>query len=91
LEEETVIKTTFDDLKKMGFPSVTDYCRSIVASFENTAGMKVEVYRGEMLCLIVNDVAEVAKLVPDDVGFRKYRPDKDLKAHRKVGKPRTEV
>lgn len=71
-----MIEITFKDLEELGYESVTDFCRYLISTggkFENT---KIHVYRGDMLCLVVNDINEAAKLQPNGyrAGFRKYRP-----------------
>lgn len=71
------IKTTFDGLEEMGFESVTDFCRALIKEpgpYEVSPETKIEVYRGDMLCLTVNDIRKAAKLRPTGVGFTKYRP-----------------
>lgn len=86
METFNVLKITWDELEKMGYPSVTDYCRVLVKEKdlydmgggpgklkEITLPDRIEIYRGDMLCMTVTDVAEAAKLEPAPVGFRKYR------------------
>lgn len=63
------IKTTFDELEKLDCPSVTDYCRLLIKQSVLFADAKVEVYRGEMLCLTVNNVAEGTKLDVYEDGY----------------------
>jgi hypothetical protein len=81
-DNKMIIRMTFEELENNGHSSVTDYCRELVENFgyqtgtlENTT---IEVYRGEMKCLIVNDIKEAAMLEPavDKAGWRKYRVDK---------------
>lgn len=73
------VKITFDDLERWGYPSVTDYCRHLVA-YAPESGQdlkdKIEIYRGDMLCLTVTDIVEAAKIMPTDRGFKKYDPTK---------------
>lgn len=92
METFEVLKITWDELEKLGYASVTDYCRVLV-KFKKGKKLpdRIEIYRGEMLCMTVTDVAEAAKLEPDAVGFRKYRPDKNQKANTTPAKPRGEV
>jgi hypothetical protein len=65
------VKLTFEELEKMGYPSVTDYCRVLVNS--GTSEGTIEVYRGEMLCLTVTDIGEAAKIEPSSSGWRMYQ------------------
>jgi hypothetical protein len=66
------MKLTFDELEKMGYPSVTDYCRVLVAS--GTPEGILEIYRGDMLCLTVNNIPEAAKIMPTSSGWKVYAP-----------------
>ena len=74
-----VIDITFTFLEEEGYSSVTDFCRYLVSTggkFENT---KIHVYRGEMLCLIVNNIYEASKLTVRENGkigptFDKHKP-----------------
>lgn len=71
------ITTTFDQLEKEGHSSVTDYCRWLMKlNAERYENMAVEVYRGEMLCLITSSVKEGAEIEPNGTGWRKYVPRK---------------
>lgn len=74
MEKFVVLKMDWKDLEKMGYDSVTDYCRYLVeADPENLPG-RIEMYRGEMLCLSVFDVKEASELEPRGRGgFQKYR------------------
>lgn len=74
-EQFIVEKTTWDELEKMGYPSVTDYCRFLVKQGKPLPG-RIEVYRGDMLCFSVFDVAESAKLQPSgtSAGFIPFNP-----------------
>lgn len=85
-----VVKTTWDELESLGYASVTDYCRFLVKQGKKLPD-RIEVYRGEMLCMTVTDVTEAAKLEPASVGFKKYTEGLGLKARRSVAKPRGEV
>lgn len=72
------LRISFEILEQWGH-SVTDYCRHLVETIpEDKLDFKIEVYRGDMLCLIVNDIKEAATLEPDvgSAGWRKYRPNK---------------
>lgn len=69
-----MIEITFKDLEEQGYESVTDFCRYLISTggkFENT---KIHVYRGDMLCLIVNDIEKASKLRPTTEGFKSWRP-----------------
>lgn len=71
-----VYKLTFEQLEQLNFTSVTDLCRMMVESGTDKAYSGIEVYRGDMKCLIVNNITEAAKLYPDGSGFREYRPSR---------------
>lgn len=64
------IDITFDSLEQQGYESVTDFCRYLVSTGGKFQNVEVHVYRGEMLCLIVKDVYEAAKLRPTGTGWR---------------------
>lgn len=66
------MKITFKDLEDIGCSSVTDYCRLLTAEKDYT-GVRLEVYRGEMKCLIVNDIQKASELEATGVTFRKHR------------------
>lgn len=72
---DSTIRLSFKDLEDEGYPSVTDYCRDLVKNFGYQEGTidncKIEVYRGEMLCLTVTDIRKAATIQPDDNGWRK--------------------
>ena len=76
------LKVTFKGLEKMGFESVTDYCRALMKEpdpygiFPET---KVEVYRDNMLCLTVSSVAYGAGIEPTGRGFQKYTAKRSSK------------
>lgn len=90
METFIVLKTTWDELKEKGFPSVTDYCRFLIKQGTELPN-RIEVYRGDMLCMTVTDVSEVAKLEPNGVDFVKYTEGSGLKARRSLAKPRTAI
>lgn len=71
--EFKVIKTDWDELEKLGYVSVTDYCRHLVKQGDKLPD-RIEVYRGEMLCITVTDVAVAATLEPTGLGWRLDRP-----------------
>lgn len=85
------MKITFDDLERWGYDSVTDYCRHLV-EYAPESGQdlkdKIEVYRGDMLCLTVQSIEEGAKLEPTGTRFAKYTVGHGLKARRSHAKPR---
>lgn len=70
------MKITFDELEKMGYESVTDYCRYLVDNWDVYCSFskkdKIEVYRGEMLCLTVSSIEEGAKIEPTSRGWQKH-------------------
>lgn len=74
--KDSIIKVTFQELEEKGFPSVTDYCRDLVKNFGYQTGTLensvIHIYRGDMLCLIVNNIKEAAKLMPGESGWRKF-------------------
>jgi hypothetical protein len=74
------LRISFDILEDWGFPSVTDYCRYLVENIpEDKLDFKIEVYRGEMLCLTVNDIQKAATLQPDVAGWRKVKKDRAIR------------
>lgn len=80
MERFEVLRTTWDELEAAGYVSVTDYCRFLVKQPDPLPN-RIEVYRGEMLCMTVTDVAEAAKLmVKEDKNtgpiFVKYKDTK---------------
>lgn len=76
--------TSFEALKEAEMESVTDFCRWLIEKDLEVEDSLVEVYRGEMLCLIVNDIRAAAEVEPEGTRWRKYRPEKR-------GEPRTDV
>jgi hypothetical protein len=67
------MKITFDWLEEHEFASVTDYCRALVKQDPGSLlGDKIEVYRGDMLCLTVTDINVAAGLEPASSGWQKY-------------------
>ena len=74
------MKITFDWLEEHGYESVTDYCRELMKDPGPWLGDKIEVYRGNMLCLTVTDIKAAAKLIPLDCRWKKYN-----KRHRGEG------
>lgn len=68
------MKITFNELEDRGFDSVTDYCRELMKDPGPWLGDKIEVYRGEMLCLTVTDIPAAARLEPRSTGgFKLYK------------------
>lgn len=88
--EFKVVKTDWDELEKLGYSSVTDYCRFLVKG-KKPLPDRIEVYRGEMLCMTVTDVAEAAKIMPTGRGFKKYDSTKRGMAKEGALQPRGEV
>lgn len=88
IEKFIVTKTTWDELSKLGYASVTDYCRFLVENQPNDLPDRIEVYRGDMLCFSVFNVSEAAKWEPNGVDFVKYTEGHGLKARRSSDKPR---
>lgn len=70
----TALKVTFDELKEMGFVGVTDYCRYLVEHDYHIYGPHntIEVYRGDRLCLKVNNIAKAAEIMAKDSHWIKY-------------------
>lgn len=68
------IKISFKDLEDSNCQSVTDYCRLLVSENFVDLDQTLEVYRGDMLCLIVNNIKQAAELYPEGATFRKWRP-----------------
>lgn len=69
---DKVIETTFTALEKDNYASVTDFCRYLVSTGGKFEGIKIHVYREEMLCLIVNDIYKAAEMQSSDSGWTKY-------------------
>lgn len=80
-----MIKITFDELEKGKWPSVTDYCRYLVSI--NSAAETVEVYRGDMLCLIVTDIKKAATLQPTGTDWIKYQPPESRRPNKASPEP----
>lgn len=69
------MKITFKDLEDANCPSVTDYCRLLVSeNLRDYSGETIEVYRGEMKCLTVDNIYIAAELEPTGTVWRKVRP-----------------
>lgn len=81
--EFKVVKTTWDELEELGYASVTDYCRFLVKQGKKLPD-RIEVYRGDMLCITVPDVAEAAKIEPTGRDFRPHRPTRLSKGRGEV-------
>lgn len=64
-------KITFDDLDRLECLSVTDYCRALVEL--NDADHQLEVYRGDMKCLIIDDIRVAASVEPNITSWTKSR------------------
>lgn len=70
---DKVIQLSFDTLHdELGYASVTDYCRDLVKTRDNLDGVRIELFRGEMLCLTVNDIKYAATMQPTGRGWTKY-------------------
>lgn len=82
-----VLKIDFEELERCGYASITDYCRFLIAQ-GGKLPERIEVYRGEMLCLVVSDVALAATLEPTGTGWTKYSRGSSLKPRRSPAKPR---
>lgn len=78
METFNVLKTTWKELEDLGYTSVTDYCRMLIAE-KKPIPDRIEIYRGEMLCMTVTSVTEAAKIEPSSKGWRKYRPTRSSK------------
>lgn len=90
METFNVLKITWDELEKLGYPSVTDYCRVLVKKGKKLPD-RIEIYRGEMLCMTVTDVAEAAKIMPTGSGFISYDSTKRGRGGKGSLQPRGEV
>lgn len=82
------LRITFKELEDLGCSSITDYCRLLMNQSVRFADASVEVYRGDMLCLTVTNIAEGAKLEPTGVGFAKYTLGTGLRPRRSHAKLR---
>lgn len=65
-------------IEELGEQSITDYCRQLVKD-QFHPDTRVEVYKGEMLCLIVTNIEEAAKLkvkenAKEGPKFVEYKP-----------------
>lgn len=88
--EFKVVKTDWDELEALGYVSVTDYCRELI-KLKKPLPDRIEIYRGEMLCMTVTDVAEAAKIMPTNTGFKKYDSTKRRSGVKGSLQPRGEV
>lgn len=86
-EDKKVITVTWDQLEGDGYPSVTDFCRYLVSTGGKFEGIRIEVYRDDMLCLTVHDIYKAAKLEPTDGGWRKYRTPEEKYPNRHWPEP----
>lgn len=66
------MKITFKDLEDSNCVGVTDYCRLLVSENKEDLNQTVEVYRGDMLCLIVKDIKKAATIMAKDCKWIKY-------------------
>src|SRR6185436_17052378 len=87
-ERFIVEKFEWKDLEEAGYASVTDYCRYLVANHPTDLPNRLEIYRGEMLCMTVTDVTIAATLEPSSDGWTKYTLGSTQNARRSVAKPR---
>ncbi len=83
MEKFIVLKMDFKDLEEQGYASITDYCRFLVKEGKELPG-RIEIYRGEMLCLSVNNVKIAATLEPTGSGFKKYTDSRQSKGRGRV-------
>ena len=90
-ERFVIEKVTWKDLEESGYASVTDYCRYLIKNHPEDLPSRIEIYRGEMLCMTVTDVTLAAKLEPATYGFQKYVEGSGLKPRRGTAKPRGRV
>jgi hypothetical protein len=71
------MKIQVSELERMGYDSVTDYCRYLMEVWDYpcpwTPDEPIEVYRGEVLVLTGSSIRYCSTIEPNDVGFRKYR------------------
>lgn len=67
------MRITFKDLEDSNCVGVTDYCRLLVSENKEDLNQTIEVYRGDMLCLIVKDIKKAATLEADGCKWRTYR------------------
>lgn len=66
------MKVSFDWLKENNYTGVTDFCRFLIKEGSHPETV-VEVYRGEMLCLVVKNIKKAAEVEVDGYTWRKYR------------------
>jgi hypothetical protein len=83
-ERFIVEKIEAKDLEKAGYVSITDYCRYLVDNHPEDLPSRIEIYRGEMLCITVPNVSVAAELEPAGVGFRQHRPERLSKGRGRV-------
>lgn len=70
---ENVLKLTFEEINQLGFEELTDYCRSLMEAGCYSPSTRVELYRGDTLCLVAKRIDEAAKVKVDGIYFKKYR------------------
>lgn len=77
-----IIETTFDMLERENYESVTDFCRYLISTGGRFENIQIHVYRGDMLCLKVNDIYKASQLYPRDRGgWQKHRSRKGVQAY----------
>lgn len=75
------MQITFKDLADSNCKGVTDYCRLLVSeNLRDYSSETIEVYRGDMLCLIVKDIYQAAKIQVNGDCFIPYREKGPRKA-----------
>lgn len=82
-EKFIIEKTTWDELASLGYASVTDYCRFLVKEGKKLPD-RIEIYRGDMLCMTIPNVAATALVEPEGSTWRQHRPTRLSKGRGRV-------
>lgn len=70
---QKVVKTTWDEMESLGCEYAGAYCRLLMKQSVLFADARLEVYRGDMLCMTFSTIAENAKLRPNPAKQRYER------------------
>jgi hypothetical protein len=70
-----MLKIQIKDMEECGYNSVTDYCRMLVKFHKNNPEdlpKGIELYRGDMLCMTIPNIAATATVEPGGTDWNKY-------------------
>lgn len=87
-EFNLTLSITFKDLEDWGYDGITDYCRYLVKE-KYPLNTKVQVSRGDMVCLLVDNIGEAAKVIVNGEYFVEYREPRARRCKGSVGRGST--